>query len=59
MSMKIIISPAKKMQIRNDDMPWRETPVFCREAEELLKLLQSFSEEELGELFKANAAINP
>lgn len=56
-SMKIIISPAKKMQIRNDDMPWRETPVFCREAEELLKLLQSFSEEELGELFKANAAI--
>lgn len=57
MSMKIIISPAKKMQVKNDDMPWREAPVFRREAGELLELLQSFSEEELGKLFKANDAI--
>lgn len=55
--MKIIVSPAKKMQVKNDDMPWRDAPVFKEEAGELLRTLQGFSEAQLKALFKANDAI--
>lgn len=55
--MKIIVSPAKKMQVKSDDMPWRAAPVFKEEAGELLRALQGFSEAELKALFKANDAI--
>lgn len=56
-NMKIIVSPAKKMQVKSDDMPWRDAPAFKEEAGELLRALQGFSEAELKALFKANDAI--
>ena len=57
MAMKLIVSPAKRMQVKCDDMPWRAAPVFQKEAGELLRTLQGFSEAELKALFKANDAI--
>ncbi len=56
-AMKMIVSPAKRMQVKCDDMPWRDAPVFLEEAGELLRTLQGFSEAELKALFKANDAI--
>lgn len=56
-NMKVIVSPAKKMQVKCDDMPWGAAPVFKQEAGELLRILQGFSEAELKTLFKANDAI--
>ncbi len=56
-AMKLIVSPAKRMQVKCDDMPWRAAPVFQKEAGELLRTLQGFSEAELKALFKANDAI--
>lgn len=53
----IIISPAKKMQVRDDELPWRELPVFFREAETLMRRLREFSEPELKALFAANDSI--
>ena len=55
--MCIIISPAKRMQVKNDDFPWKEEPVFIEEAGKLLKLLKTLKEPELKALFKANDSI--
>ena len=54
---RIIISPAKKMQVRSDYLPWRNMPVFLDRTEALKEKLQSFTEEELKKLFSANDAI--
>ena len=34
--LKVIISPAKKMKIRNDILPYKNIPFFIKEAEKLL-----------------------
>lgn len=56
-TMKIIISPAKRMQVKNDEMLWRGVPPFLNEAKELLHRLKEYSEAELKELYRANASI--
>lgn len=55
--LRIIVSPAKKMQARPDDMPWEHKPVLIEEAGHLLTLLKNFQESELKTLFQANDSI--
>lgn len=55
--MKIIISPAKKMKVRQDEFPWRALPVYIGEAEALAARLKGYTEAELKQLFAANDSI--
>lgn len=55
--MKIIISPAKKMEERSDMFEPGGFPVFLDRTKRLHERLCSMSEEELKELFKANDRI--
>lgn len=52
--MKIIISPAKKMEECSDLFEPGGFPVFLDRTKRLHERLCSMSEEELNELFKAN-----
>ena len=59
--MKIIISPAKKMNADPDGLPWRDLPQFLPQTENLLRLLQEKDYDELKKLWKCNdqiAALN-
>ena len=59
--MRIIISPAKKMNVDTDSFPYQSLPQFLPKAEELRKILQSMSSAELNRLWKCNdqiAALN-
>ena len=59
--MRIIISPAKKMNVDTDSLPARDLPVFLAQTEELCRELQNKSPEELQKLWKCNdqiAALN-
>ena len=59
--MRIIISPAKKMNVDTDSLPVRDLPVFLSHTEVLCCALQSKSAEELQRLWKCNnqiAALN-
>lgn len=59
--MIVIISPAKKMKVNTDSMPWRDSPAFLAKTEQLAKALQSMSYGELKKLWKCNdqiAALN-
>jgi len=59
--MRIIISPAKKMNVDRDSLPVRDLPAFLEQTEELCRELQSKSTEELQKLWKCNdqiAALN-
>ena len=59
--MRIIISPAKKMNSDQDSLPWRDLPAFLPQTEELLRTLQALSYDELKKLWKCNdqiAALN-
>ena len=59
--MKIIISPAKKMRVDTDSLPYQELPAFLSRTEQLCKVLQSMSDAELKKLWKCNdqiAALN-
>lgn len=59
--MKIIISPAKKMNVDTDSLPWRDLPAFLPQTEVLRDTLQSMSYDELKKLWKCNdqiAALN-
>lgn len=59
--MRIIISPAKKMNVDTDSLPVRGLPVFLPQAEEICRELKSKSPEELQKLWKCNdqiAALN-
>ena len=59
--MRIIISPAKKMNADTDSLPARDLPAFLEQTEELCRELQSKSPEELQKLWKCNdqiAALN-
>lgn len=55
--MRIIISPAKKMNADTDSLPWRDLPAFLPKTEQLCKQLQGMSHEELKSLWKCNDAI--
>ena len=59
--MRMIISPAKKMNVDTDSLPVRGLPAFLEQAEVLCRELQSKSPEELQKLWKCNdqiAALN-
>lgn len=59
--MRIIISPAKKMNVDTDSLPWHDLPVFLPNTEELCRKLQSMSHDDLKKLWKCNdqiAALN-
>lgn len=55
--MKIIISPAKKMNTDTDTLACRSIPVFLKQSGELLGWLRSLSYEELKEIWKCNDKI--
>ncbi|OUN23395.1 peroxide stress protein YaaA [Pseudoflavonifractor sp. An85] len=55
--MKIIISPAKKMRVDTDTLPWKELPAFLQDTERLCKTMQGMSDEGLKKLWKCNDAI--
>ena len=55
--MKIIISPAKKMNMDTDSLPWRDLPAFLPKTEELARVLQGMGYGELKKLWKCNDSI--
>ena len=55
--MRIIISPAKKMNMDTDSLAWRELPRFLDRTEQLAALLQSMDYEALKKLWKCNDQI--
>lgn len=55
--MKIIISPAKKMNVDTDSLPVRDLPAFLEQTEELLRVLRSKSPQELQAIWKCNDQI--
>ena len=55
--MRIIISPAKKMNVDTDSLPVRDLPVFLARTEEICQELRSKSLEELQKLWKCNDSI--
>jgi len=59
--MRIIISPAKKMNADTDTLPWRDLPAFLSKTQQLLDRLRAMNEDELKRLWKCNdqiAALN-
>ena len=55
--MKIIISPAKKMNVDTDSLAWRDLPVFLPQTERLLAELQGMDYDALKKLWKCNDKI--
>lgn len=55
--MRIIISPAKKMNVDRDSLPCRTEPHFLARTEELLDALRDLSPRELQVLWKCNDKI--
>lgn len=55
--MKIIISPAKKMNIDTDSLAWRDLPAFLPQTEEILEKLRGMDYESLKKLWKCNDKI--
>lgn len=55
--MRIIISPAKKMNVDTDSLPWKDLPVFLPRTQQLCGVLQAMSYEELKKLWKCNDSI--
>lgn len=55
--MRIIISPAKKMKVDTDSLPWKSLPVFLKNAEEISDELRKRSYHELKSLWKCNDSI--
>ena len=59
--MRILISPAKKMNRDTDSLPWQDLPQFLPRTERLLDVLQSMDAAGLKKLWKCNdqiAALN-
>ena len=52
--LKIIISPAKKMKVRNDILSYKNTPFFINEAQILFSYMKNMSLEELKNLWKCS-----
>ncbi|MGN1033341.1 MAG: peroxide stress protein YaaA [Intestinibacter sp.] len=55
--MKIIISPAKKMNVNDDIFDYKDMPVFLDKAEELKSYIRSLSYEECKLIWKCNDKI--
>ena len=55
--MRIIISPAKKMNINTDDLGYRDLPEFLSQTEMILEKLHSMSYDELKKLWKCSDKI--
>ena len=55
--MRIIISPAKKMNTDTDSLPWQDLPAFLEKTELILERLQEMSGEELKALWKCSDSI--
>ncbi len=55
--MRIIISPAKKMRVDTDSLPWRELPAFLPKTLKLCSQLKQMSYEALKKLWKCNDSI--
>jgi len=55
--MRIIISPAKKMNTDTDSLPVRDLPVFLEKTEQLHRTLRDMTPEELQKLWKCNGQI--
>lgn len=55
--MRIIISPAKKMNEDTDSLGWRDLPMFLEQTERIYEVLHSKNYEELKKLWKCNDAI--
>ncbi|MGN0154694.1 MAG: peroxide stress protein YaaA [Lachnospiraceae bacterium] len=55
--MRIIISPAKKMNIETDLLAWNNLPQFLPEAEKLADYLKTLNYEELKTIWKCNDKI--
>lgn len=55
--MKIIISPAKKMNVDTDSLPWEQLPQFLEKTQELHSKLKSMSPQDLQKLWKCNDKI--
>lgn len=55
--MRIIISPAKKMRVNTDSLPWRDLPAFLPRTQELAKILQGMDYDTLKKLWKCNDQI--
>lgn len=55
--MKIIISPAKKMQVDIESLDYETLPAFCAEANELLNYLRNCDYQTLKHMWKCNDAI--
>ena len=55
--MRIIISPAKKMRMDTDSLPWRELPAFLNRTEGIYSVLKGMPYEELKKLWKCNDEI--
>ena len=52
--MRLIISPAKKMNAKEEVLPWQNLPVFLDRTETILKWMQSLSLEEAKKLWHCN-----
>jgi cytoplasmic iron level regulating protein YaaA (DUF328/UPF0246 family) len=55
--MRIIISPAKKMNVDTDSLPWKDLPVFLPQTEALLRQLQNMDDISLKKLWNCNDRI--
>lgn len=55
--MRIIISPAKKMNVDTDSMPWRDLPVFLPKTQQISEILREMPEQQLKKLWKCNDSI--
>ena len=55
--MRIIISPAKKMNVNTDSILWQELPAFLEDTEKICGILKDMSYEELKKLWKCNDQI--
>ena len=55
--MKIILSPAKKMNGEADGLAWRSLPLFLEQAQQLCDRLRGMSYDELKKLWGCNDAI--
>ena len=55
--MRIIISPAKKMRVDTDSLPWQDLPAFLPDTEHLASILQKMDRIELKKLWKCNDSI--
>lgn len=55
--MRIIISPAKKMNVDADSLSPNDMPQFLTETEQLMKTMQGMSDKELQALWKCNDSI--